>query len=104
VRSHLVGLVSAVVVVPPIYASGAILTDAVSPIVSLGKAAARPTKHRGIYSLELLDDILSEAANVRDLRVLADPKPVIKNAADMLRKVTVYFRCDSALFLRVNQI
>ena len=84
VRSHLVGLVSAVVVVPPIYARGTILADTVSPIVSLCKTASRPAKHGGIDSLELLDDVLSEAANVGDLRVFTDPESVIENAAYML--------------------
>src|SRR5207244_9432544 len=63
--------------------------DAVMPVVAVGEAAAGPADHGRLELLQIVDERLAEAADIRDLRALADPDAVVDDAADMLDEMSV---------------
>ncbi len=63
--------------------------DAITPIVAVGKAAARPSHNRRMELLEGVHQFFADAVVVRYLRVGADPDSVIDNAADIFGEVTI---------------
>ena len=64
-------------------------TDPVHPVVLVGKATAGPAQDGRIKTLQRLDHVVADAAGVGDRRVLADPKPFVDAAAQVLGEVTV---------------
>src|SRR5207249_1865684 len=68
--------------------------DAVTPIVAVGEAAARPADHRRLDLPQVVDQRLPDATDVGDLRVLADPNAVVDDAPEVLDEVTVDFGRD----------
>jgi hypothetical protein len=70
--------------------------DAVAPVVAVGKAAARPADDAGLQRLEFVEQRLANAADVGNLRVLADPDAVVDDAAEVFDEVTAEVGCDAA--------
>ena len=58
--------------------------DAVAPVVFVGEAAARPADVRHLQRLERGDDVVADAARVRDAGVRADPDALVDAVAEML--------------------
>ena len=73
VSSDLVALVFSVSEHPEIGSDRTVGADSVTPVVALGKASPGPTQNRGIYSAELFCEIFSEALDIWDVGILADP-------------------------------
>ena len=70
--------------------------DAVAPVVGVGEAAAGPAQQRGLDGAHGVDEVLADAVDVGDLRVLANPDAVVDDSAEMLDEVTVDLRRDGA--------
>ena len=68
--------------------------DPVLPVVLIGEAAARPAQVRDLDLAEGLDDVLANAARVRDPGSGADPQPVVDAAAQMFGEVPVDVAAD----------
>src|SRR5262249_35713553 len=85
-------------VYPEVRATRAIFAgpDAVAPIVAVGEASTGPTDDARLDPLHRFDQRLSDAADVRDLRVFADPDAVVDHAAQVFGEMAVDFRSDSA--------
>src|SRR4030095_6308907 len=83
-------------VYPEVRTARAVLArpDAVAPVVAVGETAARPTDDARLDSPHRIDNRLPDAADVGNLRVFAHPDAVIDHAAQMLDKMSVYFRRD----------
>src|SRR5690242_15964940 len=62
-------------------------TDAVAPVISVGKAAAGPPHVRNLQRLECSDDVVADAARVRDFGVRTDPDAVVNPVPEMLREL-----------------
>ena len=71
-------------------------TDAVAPVVAVGEAAAGPANHAGLQRLELVHQRFADAADVGDLRLLADPDAVVDDAAEVFDEVAVEVGGDAA--------
>src|SRR5689334_17068681 len=68
--------------------------DAILPVVVVGKAAAGPADRRGTHGLQRGHHVVTEAAGMRDGRVLPDPASLLDTAAQMLHKMTIDVRLD----------
>ncbi|MBL7260179.1 hypothetical protein JKJ07_38355 [Actinoplanes sp. LDG1-01] len=68
--------------------------DAVTPVVFVGEAAARPAQVRDAQGAQGLDDVEPDAALVRDGGVLADVEAAVDAAAQMLGEVPVQVPAD----------
>ena len=99
VSSDLVALVFSVLIDPEIRSDRAVFADSVSPIVTLGKATAGPAQNRRFYGTKHFYNIFSEALDVGNIGILADPKAVIKYAADVLGELSVDVGVNRALRL-----
>jgi hypothetical protein len=63
-------------------------------VVLLREATARPAHDRYPQALERRDDVVANAALVRDRRVLADPDALVDAAAEVLGEVAVDVALD----------
>ena len=63
------------------------LTDAVAPVVVVGKAAARPADVRHLKRLERGDHVIANAARVRDRGIWTDPYAIVDAVPEMLSKL-----------------
>jgi len=59
------------------------LTDALSPMVFVGKAPSGPSHVRHFHRFERGDDIVADPARVRNLRVRADPNSLVNAVAEV---------------------
>ena len=64
-------------------------TDAVTPVVGIGEAAARPADHRRAQRFQGIDQGLPDSSDIGDAAVLADPHAVVDYAAQVLDEVAV---------------
>src|SRR5690606_6240897 len=69
-------------------------TDAVAPMIELGKTTARPTHEWHTNLAQRRNDITADPAHVGDRRVLADPDAFVDAAPEMLDEVAVDVRID----------
>ena len=70
-------------------------TDAIAPIVLIGKTTARPANHAGFDFTKGLNEFFAEAVDVGDGGLLvAHPDAIVDNAADVFNEVAVNFRRD----------
>src|ERR1019366_3178875 len=67
-------------------------SDSVAPVVTVGKAAARPANHRRTDAPQRFDQRLPQAAYVRNRRILAHPNAVVNHTAQILDEVPVDLR------------
>src|ERR1017187_4920585 len=64
-------------------------SDSVAPVVTVGKAAARPADHGWTDAPQRFDQRLPQAANVRNRRILAYPNAVVNHTAQILDEMPV---------------
>jgi hypothetical protein len=64
-------------------------SNAVAPVVLIGKTAARIPNHARFKFFQVVDQRFADAVVVGDLRFLTDPDAVVDNAAEVLDEVTV---------------
>ena len=62
----------------------ALRADAVAPVIFISEAAAGPAHVRYLHRLQRGDDVVADAARIRDLGVRADPDAFINAVAEML--------------------
>ena len=74
-------------------------SDAIHPVVLVGKAAAGPAENGDVDGLQGFDDILSHAVDIGDVGVFADIDAFINAAAQVLGEVAVDFRLYVADFV-----
>lgn len=77
--------------------------DAVLPMVFIGETTARPAQDGDLDFFESGDDVIANAAPVRNCAVFADPKTLVDASAEMFGKLAVDVavnRC--AGLIRVN--
>jgi hypothetical protein len=106
-RPELVGIVFVVgwlvgiVVDPEVRSAGALVArpDPIVPIVAVGEAAAGIADNRSFDLAHVIDNSFADAVYVRNLGVLANPKPVINDAAEVFGKVAVNVRRDRSQWL-----
>src|SRR6185436_12234399 len=63
--------------------------DAVAPMVLVGKTAAGPADLRRLDLFQRSDDVVADAAGVRNRRVFAHPDALVDAMAEMLREMAV---------------
>jgi hypothetical protein len=66
--------------------------DAVAPMISVGKAAARPAKIGRPNPLHVVDELFADAVHVRDRRVTPHPDAIVDDAAKVLDEVPINLR------------
>src|SRR5690554_857947 len=64
-------------------------TYTIFPMIGVGKAAARPTKHRYLKFFNRLQNILPITVPIRIVRIATYPKTVVTSATQMLCKLSV---------------
>ncbi|MNN88215.1 hypothetical protein D3C81_2058720 [compost metagenome] len=63
-------------------------------MVLVSKTAARPAQHRDVQSPQCREYVVSNAAGVRNRRILAHPDAFVDTAAEMLGEVPVNMAAD----------
>src|SRR4051812_22092137 len=61
--------------------------NAVAPVVFVGEASAGPADVRYLDRLQRLDDVVADAARVRNLRIRTDPDPFVDATPEVLGKL-----------------
>ena len=69
-------------------------SGSIAPVVTVCEAASGPTYDWSLDSSERVHEGVANPAGVWDLRILADPDPVINHAAKMFSKVPVNVGAD----------
>src|SRR2546426_135393 len=69
-------------------------TDAVAPVIIIGKAAARPSQHGYADGFQVVHSLLAVAIDIRDARIPADPQASVNAGAEVLGEMTVQLRAD----------
>jgi hypothetical protein len=78
--------------------------DPVLPVIGIGEATARPADHRHLDLAQRRDDVATDATDVRDRGIGADPDALIDPAAEMLDEMAVDVRIDrGARAIRPNR-
>ena len=74
-------------------------TDAVLPVVLVGKTAAGPAQNGDLHLLQGFDDIVPHAAGIGDGRVFSDIYTFVNASAEMLGEMALYLRVYVSFFL-----
>jgi hypothetical protein len=64
-------------------------TNAVHPVIFIGKTSPRPSQHGYLYFFQSLNHIISYAVSVGNRRILTYPKSFIDAPAKMFGKVSI---------------
>jgi len=70
-------------------------SDAVTPVIAIGKTTAGPADDRGIQRRQRFHKRFTDAANVGDAGLFSDPNSVINDTSNVLRKVAEKIRVHS---------
>src|SRR4029453_13189336 len=74
--------------------------DALAPVVFVGEAAARPANVRHLDRLQRGDDVIADAASIRNRGIRADPYTLISAVAEMLGELAENVAVDLRSGLR----
>ena len=69
-------------------------SDAVHPVILVGKAASRPAQHRNLKGLQSLEHVLAVAVDVWYLGVFANPQSAVDAGTKVLSKLSIYLFMD----------
>src|SRR5205807_4421477 len=64
-------------------------TDAITPVIAIGKAAAGKAHERRSDLPHFIYQCFADSVNVEDLRILTHPDAVVNHAAKIFREVAV---------------
>jgi hypothetical protein len=70
--------------------------NAISPVIFIGKTAARPAQYWDTNFSQRIQHIVANAMRVGDGRILAHPESLVNASPQMLGKMTVYVRANCA--------
>ena len=73
---------------------GPLWSNAFTPMVFVGEAAARPANVWDSYRFERSDDVIADTARVRDLGIRPDPDAFINTMAQMFGKLAEEIAID----------
>jgi hypothetical protein len=68
----------------------------IPPIVVIGEIAARPTNDRRTHFAHSVDERLAYPLDVRDLRVLSDPRAIVNRGSQVLEQISIAIGRDRA--------
>ena len=76
---------------PIVVRTGALcrVPDAIPPVVAVCKTAAGPAKVGRSNALHVINELLTDAVDIRNFRTPSGPDAVVNDAAEMLNKLTV---------------
>ena len=74
-------------------------TDAIPPIIAVGKASARITHYRGFDLPHFVNQFFADAIHVRNFGLLAHPDAVVDHSAKIFGEVTVDVGRDRSQWL-----
>ncbi len=69
-------------------------TDAVHPVIVVGKTAARPAQHGNLQRFQGFEHVLAVAVDVGNLRAFAHPEATVDAGAEVFGELTVDFAVD----------
>src|SRR5438067_597451 len=74
-------------------------SDAIPPMVFVGKASPRPAEYRHMNFAKGLDHVVADPSSVRNRRVFPNPDPFVDTSPQMFSKVAVHILVDPLLAL-----
>jgi len=65
-------------------------SDAVHPVIFIGKATARPSEIRDTHVFERIHNVIPDATGIGNGGMLANPNATVNAVAQVFRKVAIY--------------
>ena len=69
-------------------------SDAVHPVILVGKAASRPTKNRNLKCLQSFEYIFTITIDIGYLRVFSNPQSAVDAGSEVLSKLSINLLMD----------
>src|SRR5437868_1019325 len=74
-------------------------TDTVTPVILVGETATGPAQYGNIQFFQRSNNVVTQAARVRDRRVFAHPQAIVDQTAEVLGKLAVDVTVDGPSWL-----